>query len=190
MVYLECDSAKAELDLDAWLALTEEFSTDAGEMRVFEGDAAIHEARRLRHAVPAAMHERVAPFLAAGGRRVSTDWAVPYQWAAKAIGMANEHARAAGVDAPVTYGHLGNGHPHQNFVARDAAEVAQCERAVEATLRDVIAMDGTVAAEHGIGKIKAKWLPLQLSPLQRRMMRAIRNELDPRGLMAPGNLAD
>jgi FAD/FMN-containing dehydrogenase len=49
-------------------------------------------------------------------------------------------------------------------------------------------MGGTVAAEHGIGKIKRKWLPLQLSPLQRGMMGAIKRELDPNGMFAPGNV--
>ena len=47
---------------------------------------------------------------------------------------------------------------------------------------------GTVAAEHGIGKIKRKWLPLQASALQFGMMRAMKRELDPQGLLAPGNV--
>ena len=85
-------------------------------------------------------------------------------------------------------GHLGNGHPHQNFVARDPAEVARFEQVVERTLRDVIAMGGTVAAEHGIGKIKSRWLPLQMRSSQIAVMRALKAELDPNGIMAPGNI--
>ncbi|MSR02959.1 MAG: hypothetical protein EXR94_09530 [Gemmatimonadetes bacterium] len=54
--------------------------------------------------------------------------------------------------------------------------------------RDVITLGGTVAAEHGIGKVKAKWLPLQFSGTQQRMLRAIKREFDPAGLLAPGNL--
>lgn len=55
-------------------------------------------------------------------------------------------------------------------------------------LRDVLAMGGTVSAEHSIGKIKARWLPLQLSALQVGILRAIKHELDPRGILAPGNI--
>ena len=62
------------------------------------------------------------------------------------------------------------------------------ERVVEATLRDVIAMGGTVAAEHGIGKLKRRWLPMQASPAQLRVMHAIKREFDPRGLLAQGNV--
>ncbi len=86
------------------------------------------------------------------------------------------------------YGHAGNGHPHQNFIARNAAELLSIETAVEETLRTVISMGGTVAAEHGIGKLKRKWLPLQLSDLQISVMCAVKRELDPYGILAPGNI--
>ncbi len=188
MVYAEETTDGDDPPLDAWLALAERFGGRDGDVRAFEGDAAIREARRLRHAVPATMHERVAPFLAAGGRRVSTDWAVPYRRAAEAVAMARRHAADAGITPGIVYGHLGNGHPHQNFVAHDPTEVRAIEAVVERTLRDVLAMGGTVSAEHGIGKIKARWLPLQLSGLQMGMLRSIKRELDPLGILAPGNI--
>ncbi len=188
MVYAEQASQDDVIDLDAWIALAEEFGANDGDVRVFEGGAAIREARRLRHAVPSAMHERAAPFLNSGGRRVSTDWAVPYASAARAVAMARQHAKTAGIDPGIIYGHLGNGHPHQNFIARSPAEVQMIEAVVERTLRDVIAMGGTVAAEHGIGKIKSKWLPLQLSAQQISVMRAVRQALDPGRMFAPGNV--
>ena len=86
------------------------------------------------------------------------------------------------------YGHLGNGHPHQNFVARSPEDVCAIEAVVERTLRDVIAMGGTISAEHGIGKLKSRWLRLQLAPMQLAMMRAMKAELDPLGILAPGNI--
>jgi FAD/FMN-containing dehydrogenase len=133
------------------------------------------------------MHERVATSLARGGRRVSTDWAVPYRRAAEALAIARDNAREFNVE-PVTYGHLGNGHPHQNFVALDPEQVERCERAVEKTLSAVVQMDGTFAAEHGVGKLKRRWLPLQLTPLQARAMQSLKRELDPHWLLAPGNI--
>jgi FAD/FMN-containing dehydrogenase len=188
MVYAEETSHGDDPPLDAWLALAEQYGANDNDVRVFEGEAAIREARRLRHAVPATMHERVAPFLAAGGRRVSTDWAVPYHRAGEAVALARRYAREAGITPGIVYGHLGNGHPHQNFVARTPDEVKAIEAVVERTLRDVIAMGGTVAAEHGIGKVKSKWLSLQLSAAQIGLMRAVKRELDPEGLLAPGNI--
>lgn len=62
------------------------------------------------------------------------------------------------------------------------------EEVVEETLRHVLALGGTVAAEHGIGKIKRRWLPLQMNPLQVSMMTAVKRELDPLGILVPGNI--
>jgi FAD/FMN-containing dehydrogenase len=188
-VYLEEVPPRGEDPaLDAWLSLAESYGALVDEVRVYDGEAALREARRVRHAVPAHMNERGAARRAHGGRKVSTDWAVPYPHLARAIAHARALADEAGIEQAVTYGHAGNGHPHQNFVAHDADELARIERVVEATLREVIALGGTVAAEHGIGKLKRKWLPLQMSPLQVRAMQAVKRELDPAGILAPGNV--
>ncbi len=191
-VYLEeehaGEAAARDALFDRWLELAERHDALADDVQVFEGEGALRDARRMRHAVPATLNERAARYRAAGGRKVSTDWAVPYTRLAEALGMADEVARAHGVEVAAVFGHAGNGHPHQHFVARDAAELERVEEAVDATLRRVLAMGGTVAAEHGIGKLKRRWLPLQLSPVQLGAMRALKRELDPRGILAPGNV--
>ena len=127
MVYLE-EAGDAEPPLDAWLALAERFDGNAGDVRAFDGEQALREARRLRHALPTEMHERTAHFLPQGGRRMSTDWAVPYPLAASAIAESLRIYDSHLLPRPVIYGHLGNGHPHQNFVARDPDEVATIGR--------------------------------------------------------------
>jgi FAD/FMN-containing dehydrogenase len=113
---------------------------------------------------------------------------VPYRRLHEAISIARQLARDAGVVQAVTYGHAGNGHPHQNYIARDAEELHTIEKVVEATLRAVLSMGGTVSAEHGIGKLKRRWLPLQMSRLELGVMRAVKHELDPLGILAPGNI--
>ena len=188
-VYVEEDPPRdATPALDRWLELAEECDGLVDDARVYDGESALREARRVRHAVPAHMNERGDARRSFGGRKVSTDWAVPYRRLAEAIARARVLADEAGVAQAVIYGHAGNGHPHQNFIAHDSDELGRIERVVEATLREVLAMGGTVAAEHGIGKLKRKWLPLQMTPLQRRGMEAVKRELDPAGILAPGNV--
>ncbi|MEO7458224.1 MAG: FAD-binding oxidoreductase [Gemmatimonadaceae bacterium] len=189
LVYVEEVAPRGtEPALDEWLALAETYDAIVDDVRVYDGETALRDARRVRHAVPAHMNERGALRRPHGGRKVSTDWAVPYRHLARAIAKARSLATEAGVAQAVTYGHAGNGHPHQNFIAQDAGELARIEKVVEATLREVIALGGTVAAEHGIGKLKRKWLPLQMSPLQVRTMQSVKDELDPKGILAPGNV--
>lgn len=188
-VYTEQEhGGDTELDFDAWLALAESHGAQGDDIQVFDSDAAIRTARLLRHAVPVTMLERGNAFAHDGGRRIATDWAVPYPLLSEALAMARRTAQRHGVDLPTVYGHAGNGHPHQDYVARNHEEVERVERVVYETLREVLAMGGTVAAEHGIGKIKRQWLPLQFSPMQLRAMQAMKHALDPDGLLAPGNI--
>ena len=192
LVYVEETGAEEdgdrELPLDAWLELADAHAAYTSDIRVYDSARALTTARGIRHAIPLTMNERGATYRALGGRKVSTDWAVPYPRLYEALSRARAIADAHGVAQAVAYGHAGNGHPHQNFIARDAAELLRIEAVVEATLREVIAMGGTVAAEHGIGKLKRRWLPMQASAMQLGMMRAIKHELDPLGLLAPGNV--
>jgi FAD/FMN-containing dehydrogenase len=177
-----------EVDLDAWLALAESHGALADDIQVFEGEQNLRDARRMRHAVPATLNERAAAYRAAGGRKVSTDWAVPYARLHEALVASDRIAAAHGVETAATFGHAGNGHPHQHYHARDAAELERMEAAVEETLRHVVSMGGTVSAEHGIGKVKRQWLAMQLGPAQLGVMRAVKRELDPLGILSPGNV--
>jgi glycolate oxidase len=188
MVYVE-EEVGDDLDaaLGRWLELIEPIGGDF-EPLVFEGEARLREARRIRHSIPTTMNERGNKYRDSGGRKVSTDWAVPYRKLPEAIQTARSLVEKLGVEQPVIYGHAGNGHPHQNFIARDARELATIEQAVEGTLQRVLKLGGTVAAEHGIGKLKRKWLPLQMNALQISIMTAVKSELDPLGILAPGNI--
>jgi len=192
MVYVEetgvREADEAPLPLEGWLALADAHAALVDDIRAYDAPASLAAARHMRHAVPATMNERGAARRPFGGRKVSTDWAVPYRRLADALHVAHRLADEAGIDRGIAYGHAGNGHPHQNFVAQDADALRRIEQVVQATLREVIAMGGTVAAEHGIGKLKRRWLPMQASADQLRMMRAIKQELDPLGILAPGNV--
>jgi FAD/FMN-containing dehydrogenase len=189
LVYLEeAGDADPDAALEQWVELAERHGARVADARVFQSEAELREARRLRHAVPACMNERGSAFRANGGRKVSTDWAVPFRGLQEAIVEARAAAGRQRIAQPVIYGHAGNGHPHENFVARDAEELEAVERAVSQTLHHVLRSGGTVSAEHGIGKLKRRWLPLQMSELQLRAMRSLKHELDPLGILAPGNV--
>jgi glycolate oxidase len=188
MVYVEEEILNdVDSSLARWLELIESIAPDF-EPLVFDGEARLREARKIRHSIPSTMNERGGRHREAGGRKVGTDWAVPYRKLAHAIHTARALAAQQGIEPPVIYGHAGNGHPHQNFLARDSRELTTIEEVVEQTLKYILSLGGTVAAEHGIGKIKRRWLPLQMNSLQISMMTAVKRDLDPLGILAPGNI--
>jgi FAD/FMN-containing dehydrogenase len=191
MIYLEDDAgASGDIDslLDYWLASAERHAAITSDIRAYQGSQALREARVMRHAVPATLNERGASFRSAGGRKVSTDWAVPFPLLRHALEVSEDAVAKHNAPAPVTYGHAGNGHPHQNFIATNPDELARINAAIEETLHRVIELGGTVSAEHGLGKLKSHWLVLQFAPPQVQVMKAIKAALDPQGLFAPGNI--
>jgi FAD/FMN-containing dehydrogenase len=191
LVYLEqaIDAGDSFDDvLGNWLTLAESLGASANDIDVYGDASAIRAARRFRHAVPSFMNERGSARRTFGGRKVSTDWAVPYRRLAEALDTARRAADAQRVAPPVCYGHAGNGHPHENFIAEDADELARINIAVGDTITAILALGGTVAAEHGLGKLKRQWLAVQLSATQLELMRSLKRLLDPHCTFAPGNV--
>ncbi len=93
----------------------------------------------------------------------------------------------------VNFGHLGDGNLHYNVQAPATGDAAaflrDCESAVNALVFDAVAAHGgSISAEHGIGALKRKALAERKSPVALQMMRAIKQALDPQGLMNPGRV--
>ena len=92
--------------------------------------------------------------------------------------------------AIVCFGHAGNGNLHVNILydPADAAQSARAELALEAVFDTVIALDGQVSGEHGIGLVKRDLLVRSLTPPTVAMMRAIKSQFDPDGILNPGKV--
>ncbi|HEY3953486.1 MAG TPA: FAD-binding oxidoreductase [Streptosporangiaceae bacterium] len=82
------------------------------------------------------------------------------------------------------FGHIGAGNLHVNVLGPDPADGA----VDEAVMRLAAAHGGTISAEHGIGRAKARLLHLSRSPAEISAMRAVKTALDPAGLLNPGVL--
>jgi FAD/FMN-containing dehydrogenase len=82
------------------------------------------------------------------------------------------------------YGHVGDGNIHVNVVGPDPDDDV-----VDDTVLDlVMALGGSISAEHGIGVAKKAWLTRDRSAGEVAAMRAIKDALDPDGIMNPGVL--
>jgi FAD/FMN-containing dehydrogenase len=92
----------------------------------------------------------------------------------------------------VSFGHLGDGNLHFNLNQPDDmnratfdAMTPQINRAVHDV---VLKYRGSIAAEHGIGKLKRDEMAHYKSAVELDVMRAIKRALDPKGLMNPGKV--
>jgi len=88
----------------------------------------------------------------------------------------------------INFGHAGNGNLHVNLLY-DPGDPAQQQRA-EACLGDVfsavLAMDGTLSGEHGVGLVKRDWVGRELDRTSLQLMHAIKRQFDPDGILNPG----
>jgi glycolate oxidase len=89
-----------------------------------------------------------------------------------------------------TFGHIGDGNLHPNFVVDrgDPTAAARVTAASADLYRAAIALGGTVTAEHGIGASRRAFLEPQRGTEAVRVMRAIKDALDPLGIMNPGKV--
>ena len=93
----------------------------------------------------------------------------------------------------VCFGHLGDGNVHFHVIAppgRDRAEWEATDgKAISAQVHDMVAAwGGSISAEHGIGRLKRDELVRLSDPAVLATMRAIKQALDPHGLLNPGKL--
>lgn len=88
----------------------------------------------------------------------------------------------------LTYGHAGDGNLHVNFLWDRDDERRAVDRAIDGLMRKTVELGGTLSGEHGIGVLKAAYLPLEQSPALIGLQQDIKRVFDPRGLLNPGKI--
>ncbi|MFO8183914.1 MAG: FAD-binding oxidoreductase [Candidatus Aegiribacteria sp.] len=83
------------------------------------------------------------------------------------------------------FGHAGQGHLHANALPESPGALAAAEEAMREIAAAAVEMDGTISAEHGLGRLKQSYLPLMYSPEEIRGMNRVRKTIDPEGVLAP-----
>lgn len=174
--------------MEAWWSLLERSPGSLADDTVIADDPARQkELRRLRHAVPATLNEEGRGYEGDGGRKISTDWAVPFAELAGFMAESDRRLEGAGIERVFRYGHVGNGHPHYNLLVRDGDERARADEVVAWMCEAACRLGGTITAEHGMGKVKLHHAHHRFDPLTRAAMKAIKDQFDPAGILAPGN---
>jgi FAD/FMN-containing dehydrogenase len=161
---------------------------DAGEASDAVVARSIAEARALwqiREGIPEAQ-------VRAGGN-VKHDIALPVSAIARFVATTDAALQAAFPwIQPVVFGHLGDGNLHYNMAVRNGHPVAiafEHEAQINRIVHDAVAAaGGSISAEHGLGQMKRDEIRRYKSAVELQMMHAVKQALDPRGLMNPGKL--
>ncbi len=91
-----------------------------------------------------------------------------------------------------TFGHMGDGNLHPTFLTdeRNTDEMHRVHVAFQEIFDEAIRLGGTITGEHGVGVAKKDFLPKFLGDASMRVMRGLRRELDPQGILNPGKMFD
>jgi FAD/FMN-containing dehydrogenase len=94
----------------------------------------------------------------------------------------------------VGYGHLGDGNLHFNVSQRPDADAGAFLRrgpALEHAMFDLVdRLGGSISAEHGIGRLKAREFAARADPVELAVMRDLKRALDPKGILNPGKVLE
>ncbi len=91
-----------------------------------------------------------------------------------------------------TFGHMGDGNLHPTFLTdeRKKEEMHRVHQAFTEIFDEAVRLGGTITGEHGVGLAKKSFLPKFAGDPQMRVMRALRRQLDPNGILNPGKMFD
>lgn len=89
-----------------------------------------------------------------------------------------------------SFGHAGDGNIHVNFMIDpdDAAERQRAAAAERELFEAVVALEGSISGEHGIGFAKAPYLSIELSDTEIALMKRVKAAFDPQGILNPGKI--
>jgi D-lactate dehydrogenase len=126
----------------------------------------------LRNVAPKKINEDVVvpvsriPALIEGLERLSSDYGIPI----------------------VNFGHAGNGNIHVNLLVDpdQARQMAAADPCLDAVFELVLRLGGTLSGEHGVGLVKRDFVAREIDPATLRLMRDIRRQFDPNGILNPG----
>ena len=124
-----------------------------------------------------------------GAQAIATDVCVPISRLAECVTETQRDIAESRLLAPIL-GHVGDGNFHLTLLVdpSDAAEVARAETLMERLIKRALAMEGTCTGEHGVGQGKMKYLLPEYGASALDVMRAVKQALDPRGIMNPGKI--
>jgi glycolate oxidase len=88
------------------------------------------------------------------------------------------------------FGHAGDGNIHVNIMVTpgDEDEMRRAHEAERVLFEGVVALEGSISGEHGIGFAKAPFLSIELSPEVIALMKRVKHAFDPHGILNPGKI--
>jgi FAD/FMN-containing dehydrogenase len=185
---IELTSPNSKQNLDACLSAELQEAADRGIVRDAMLAASMSQAQamwKLRESIPEAQRRE--------GASLKHDVSVPVSQIPTLIDEGTALMERLAPDGDVVaYGHAGDGNLHFNLSQKPGADIggfmARAHTLEDAMFDLVESLGGSISAEHGIGRLKAREFARRADPAELAVMRSLKMALDPKGILNPGKV--
>ncbi|MEO5742318.1 MAG: FAD-linked oxidase C-terminal domain-containing protein, partial [Vicinamibacterales bacterium] len=119
--------------------------------------------------------------------KLNNDVVVPRGRIPELFALVKEIGQESGLPI-ASFGHAGDGNIHVNIMLPDDGALVRGERAVRLLFEGVVALEGSISGEHGIGFTKLPYIGLELSHEEIALMKRVKAAFDPNGILNPGKI--
>lgn len=182
----ETDEETEDSLFEQWNDLLEKHHADIDSSWFTTTEDDRKKMREFRHALPVGVNEWI---IRHKQRKVSTDIAVPDENFAAMLRFYQKTLKESGLQY-VIFGHIGDNHVHVNVLPKDSDEAQKAKFLYGRFIAQGIMLGGTISAEHGIGKVKSKYLNVMYGERYLNEMAEIKRAFDPKGILGRNNIFD
>jgi len=168
--------------LEAWIDYLKETSA-LSDSWIAQSSNDLKRFHEFRHAIPVLLNEENSRLKRT---KIGTDMAVPDAHFMNMMIFYKNELESSGIDY-VIFGHLGDNHLHINFLP-DEQDIQKAHELYARLVRQVLEWNGTVSAEHGIGKLKKKYFLQMVGEKSLTQLKAIKEIFDPGFILGKGNI--
>jgi len=182
LLIVECDGTPAAVDEEIGRVTHACSAVGAVEIKRASTDAERDELWTIRRQVSLALR-------ATGLKKINHDVVVPRGRIPQLFDVVDDLRRQFALRI-ACFGHAGDGNIHVNLMIQhdNPDEAARAKQAERILFERVVALEGSISGEHGIGFAKAPYLSLELDAAQIALLKRVKSAFDPHGILNPGKI--
>jgi D-lactate dehydrogenase (quinone) len=182
MLMIEVDGQRDGLDLAAEKVAAAAHNDGLLDIRLAKTEAEVAALWKTRKALSPALR-KIAP------KKINEDVVVPVTEMSALITGLDELSTKYRLPI-VNFGHAGNGNIHVNLLLNpdDPEQSHKARACLDEIFSLVLALHGTLSGEHGVGIEKRDFVDRELDANSIELMRAIKRQFDPKGILNPDKM--
>ena len=183
------DDGDTETELGIVSRIAERHGSSAADSWCGSDEADKRRMKEFRHAVPKTIFEYVASLKGTmpGIHKLGSDMSVPDDRSEEMMAFYRSELDAAGLEYCM-FGHIGNNHPHVEIILKSEEEFETARKIYERFAAKAVDLGGSASAEHGIGKLKIRYMNMMYGDEGVEALRRVKSILDPNWILSPGNM--